>query len=132
MITVIRPGHGSIDKCLIIRPPLYDYQFADKIGPGCGWWAILSCPLQLRQSTEMILIKCSVQYYNEGTPLSLSLSPLLLCMMSATEITDNTMVGHQPQHTGHFSQGRLGWGGRVVGGVITRISSRRNIYISKL
>ena len=47
--------------------------------------------------TEIILIKCKVQYYNEGTPR-------LLCIMSATEITDNTIAGYQPQHTGHFSQ----------------------------
>ena len=54
--------------------------------------------------TEMILIKCKVQYYNEGTPQP----PLLLCIMSATEITDNTMAGYHPQHTGHFSLGDWG------------------------
>ena len=85
MITVIRLGHGSIDKCLII----YSLHFMISI---CFQNRPDPLILPPAAQTEIILIKCKVQYYNEGTPR-------LLCIMSATEITDNTIAGYQPQHT---------------------------------
>ena len=97
MITAIRIGHGSIDKCLII----YGLDFMISICFQYRPDPLLILPPAAQ--TEIILIKCKVQYYNEETPL-------LLCIMSATEITDNTIAGYHPQHTGHFSLGDSGLG----------------------
>ena len=59
--------------------------------------------------TGMILIKCKVQYYNEGTPQP----PLLLCIMSATEITEKHNCGlsasaHRSFLTGELRRVRAG------------------------
>ena len=128
MITVIRPGHGSIDTSLLLyglqglHPPRH-FMISICFQNGPRQWrgpTLLSGPPRLRQRPEIILIKCSVQYYNEGTPL---LSTSTLYHVGNRNYRQHNCLLSATAHRSFLTR---------TGGVRTRIwSMRTGISISK-